>query len=1050
MRGVRSSVRSRSVDFPRACGVLVTALLVLPAATLRAQAKPGPVEVTTAAGLHALPKNQVERAHVHLVATVTFYDPLEHEMFVQDDTGGVYVDSDKAYPIAPGDLIEVDGAVEASYRNDVANDPVIRRISVGKKYPAPRAGYAELSTGAMDSKLLTLRGTVRTVDIEPHVNVPILHMDISMPGGNVEVYQPISVVEGATASRYVGLNKASLLDSVVDIEGVAGGSFDGKDQLTGVIIYAQASSSVRVVTPPPGNPLDLPLTGINDVFGARQVVDSSLRVRLRGTLTYYKKGESAVLQEGGRSVFIQTRETRSIPIGNVVDALGFASDREYAPSLRQAELFDTGLREEMAARPVTYDQAMRGLYSDDLISLTGTLVSQLHGGGAETLVLNVGGHLVTGRLEGLQELRDFRIGARLRMSGICRIVPGGAWKAPAFFHVEMRGPADVEMLAAPSWWTVRHLAALLGALCVVAFVIAGWAMLLRRRVQQQAKRIERSMELAKRRSRLSELISSNEPVRSFLDEVCNSVRALLPRAECSYVLAPEPVPDLQLAKAQAAGKGRLLYAMELNGEEAVVGHLLISVPNSVAAGSRQEVFEMVSEVTSLAMRQTLLYQGLLHHSTHDPLTDLPNRRLCEDRLRLALAEAVQRRTEVTVVYIDINHFKHVNDRYGHKMGDLYLKAIGSRLLKQVRGSDTLARIGGDEFLVVAPHGGDAIAGLSQRLEGCFDEPFHLDGHRIDGSASFGLATYPEHGTTAEELKRYADHAMYTAKRSSAAEPASASGPVAILTPEELEVALERDQFRLAYQPQFGADGQMRGIEALLRLEDSILGILTPDAFISVAERSDVILKLGRWVLERAVEDAVRWGLHAGPPVLLVVNVAMRQVIQPEFAEMVLGTLDRSGFPPERLELELTERTLIADSEEIRRQLDRVRAAGVRVSLDDFGTGESSLSMLYRLPIDTIKVDRSFIAAMELEPNVLPVIEAITYMAQRLGKRIVAEGVETTGPIPALLRLGEMDFQGYLLSRPVLAEGVAELLEQWRSGLVMEPEFQTRRKGERLR
>lgn len=1027
--------------------VVAALLLLVLSGGLAAQTTSRPLLLTTAGAVHDLPVELAAQARVRLIATVTFYDPLEHELFVQDDTGGVYVDTDRAYPIGAGDLILVEGSIESSYRNDVANDPVIHRLGVGKVYPAPQTGYATLSTGAMDSKLLTLRGKVRTVDIEPHSNVPILHMDVNMAGGNIEVYQPISVVDGLAGSRYVGLNKASLLDAEVEIRGVAGGSFDAKDQLTGIIVYSQTSSDMRIVTPTPVNPLDLPLISMNDVFGSRQIVDTSRRVRLRGTLTYYKKGDSAVLEDGGRSVFVQTRETRSIPIGHVVDALGFATDQDYAPSLRQAELFDTGIQEEVRARATTYDEAMRGLYSDNLISLDGTLVSQLHGKGVETLVLDVGDHLVTGRLEGMQELPDFRIGARLRMSGVCRIVPGGSWRAPSLFHIEMRSPADVEMLLAPSWWTVRHLAGLLGALCVVAFVIAGWAMVLRRRVQQQTKRIERSMELAKRRSRLSELISSNEPVQQFLEEVCNSVAGLLPGAECRYVLAPETVPDLQHAKAQAAEEGRLLYAMELNGEDVVVGQLLITVPASTAPGSRQEVFDMVSEVSSLGMRQTLLYQGLVHHSTHDPLTDLPNRRLCEERLRVALAEAAKRRTEVTVLYIDINRFKHVNDHHGHKIGDLYLKAIGSRLREQIRGSDTLARIGGDEFLVIAPQGAssEGAGGLSQRLESCFDEPFHLDGHRIEGSASFGLATYPEHGTTAEELKRYADHAMYMAKRSSAVEPASGA-PVAILTPEELEIALERDQFRLAYQPQFGADGQMRGVEALLRLQDSILGTLTPDAFISVAERSDVILKLGQWVLERAVADAVEWRLHTGPAVLLVVNVAMRQVVQPEFAEMVLAVLDRSGFPPERLELELTERTLIAKSDEIARQLNRVRAAGVRVSLDDFGTGESSLSMLHRLPIDTIKVDRSFISAMDVEPNVLPVIEAITYMAQRLGKRIVAEGVETTGPVPALLRLGEMDFQGYLLSRPVMAEDVGAVLDEWKAGLVMQPEFQTRRTG----
>ncbi len=1040
--------------FPKLRFAAIFVLLLAVAAGVSAQSSPGPGPrlLTTAGAVHDLPAELAPHARARLMATVTYYDPLEHTLFVQDDTGGVYIDTDKAYPIAPGDLVLVEGGVEASYRSGVALDPVIHRISKGTRPPAPLTSYAVLSTGAVDSKLISLRGTVRTVDVEPHQNVPVLHMDVTMPGGTIEVYQPISVVDGSTISRYIGLNKASLLDAEVEIEGIAGGAFDTKNQLTGIIVYAQTSSAIRVTTPPPVSILNLPLTDIDEVFQSRQVVDSSRRVRLRGTLTYYKKGDSAVLEDGGRSVFVLTRETKGIPIGNVVDALGFASDQEYAPSLRQAELFDTGTQQAITPHAITYDDGMSGEFSDNLISLTGTLVSQLHGKGVETVVLEVGDHLVTGRLEGTEELHDYRMGTQLRMTGVCRIVPGGPWRAPTFFHVEMRSRDDVQMLSAPSWWTVRHLVEMLGALCVLAFAIAGWAVLLRRRVQQQTRRIERSMELAKRRSRLSELISSNEPLRPFLDEVCRSVVDLLPGAACRYVLAPEPTPDLPRAKAEAAEGDRLLYAMELNGENTPVGHLLISIPAATAAGNRQEVFDMVSEVSSLAMRQTLLYQGLLHHSTHDPLTDLPNRRLCEERLRLALAEAAERRSEVTVLYIDINRFKHVNDHHGHKIGDLYLKAIGSRLSKQIRGTDTLARIGGDEFLVIAPRTGshEMVTGLGQRLQACFAEPFYLDGHRIDGSASFGLATFPEHGATAEELKRYADHAMYLAKRSSAAEPAPAGGPVAILTPEELTLALQRDQFRLAYQPQFGADGLMRGMEALLRLEDSILGTLTPDAFISVAERSDVILELGRWVLERAVEDAVGWQLHTGPPVLLVVNVAMRQVIQPEFAEMVLQVLARSGFPPERLELELTERTLIAESHEIHRQLARVRAAGVRVSLDDFGTGQSSLSMLHRLPIDTIKVDRSFISVMDAEPNVLPVIEAITYMAQRLGKRVVAEGVETTGPVPALLQLGDMDFQGYLLSRPVLAEDVGELLVTSRSGLPMDPEFETRRRSDRSR
>ena len=1011
-----------------------------------------PLLLTTAREVHELDPEMAPHARVHLVGTITYYDPLEHTMFLEDKSGGVYVDTDRGYAVSTGDLVSVDGGAEPSYRTGVALNPSIQRISAGHLLPAERVGFAQLSTGKMDCKQVVLRGRVRTVDVEQHATAPILHLDVNMAGGNIEVYQPVSVIDGRTISRYVGLNKTSLLDAEVEITGVAGGAFDTKSQLTGIIVYAQQSSAIRVVAPAAVNPLQLPMSSMDDVYTSRQMLDQSSRVRLRGTLTYYKKGDSAVLESGGKSMFVQTRESKNIPIGDVVDAMGFASDQEYAPSLRQAELFDTGRREEIQPKAITYDDGMSGLYSDNLISLSGTLVSQLHGHGEETLVISADGHLVTGRVEGAAELESYRMGARIRMVGICRIVPGGPWRAPTMFHVEMRGPADVAMLSAPSWWTVRHLVELLAAMLAVAVVIAGWAMLLRRRVILQTRRIGRSMLIAEMRSGLLEQISSNQPPVVLLEAICASVATLLPGTRGRYWLRTGSEAEATGRELRTPGGERVLHEVALLGpDEAGMGQLAVYAAESAKVhGNRHEVFAMVSEMAGLAMRQSLLYQGLIHHSTHDPLTDLPNRRLCEDRLRAALVEAGQADSRVTVLYIDVNKFKGVNDRYGHKVGDLYLKAISGRLQGQIREADTLARIGGDEFLVIAPQttASEETAGLSARLQGCFAEPFYLDGNRIEGSASFGQASYPEHGTTADELKRYADHAMYMAKRSSAhGEGGAGMGAVAIVTADELEVALERGQFRLAYQPQFSADGQMQGMEALLRMEDAILGTLTPDAFISAAERSDVILGLGRWALDRAISDAVRWELHRGAPVLMVVNVSMRQVVQTDFAEMVLHLLAEHGLPATGLELELTERTLVSNSEEIRRQLEQVRRAGVRVSLDDFGTGHSSLSLLHRLPIDTIKVDRSFVTAMEVEPNVLPVVEAITYMAQRLGKRIVAEGVETTGPVPALLRMGEMDFQGYLLSRPVMAEDVDAVLGGWRAGLVMQAEFRTRREGE---
>ena len=472
------------------------------------------------------------------------------------------------------------------------------------------------------------------------------------------------------------------------------------------------------------------------------------------------------------------------------------------------------------------------------------------------------------------------------------------------------------------------------------------------------------------------------------------------------------------------------------------GSITVSAPaDRKIASDQHDVYAMLLEMATLAMRQSLLHQSLVHHSTHDPLTELPNRRLCELKLSSALDEAHRHGTRLAVVYIDVNRFKRINDRYGHKAGDLYLRQISERLQAQVRSTDLLARIGGDEFLVIAPLANhqEYAENLTARLKACFDEPFLLEGHSVEGSASFGLARYPQDGTSAEELQRKADHAMYMFKRSMSAS-ADVSQGIAIITPVELEIALAKGLFHLVYQPQFSSKGMLTGLEALIRLDDPILGSLTPDAFISVAERHDVILGMGAWVLRQALKDATHWQLHTGSEMVMVVNVSAREMNEPDFAERVFASLEESGFPAQRLELELTERSLVSDSDNAARQLRRLRQARVRISLDDFGTGQSSLSLLHKLPVDTIKLDRSFIVAMDDEPEVLPIIQAISFMASRLGKRIVAEGIEHVGPVPALLEMGRIEFQGYLLSRPLSFADVDARIEAWRSGIMMPDAF----------
>ena len=695
-------------------------------------------------------------------------------------------------------------------------------------------------------------------------------------------------------------------------------------------------------------------------------------------------------------------------------------------------------------RKVSYAEALSGLYSDDLISLSGVVVSELHDVGADTVVLNVDGHLVSAYLEASAHIMDLVPGSRVRISGICRVMPGNPWQAPYVFHVDLRSTADITMLSKPSWWTIRHLVEALSALAFASCTLAICTMILRRRLFRQNERIQRSMAIAFERTKILEIISSNQAIDFVLSEMCKSVMALLPGTGCSYFLLPQE--EDSSASVQPAASINSVFELQLSGpREEILGNLTVSGTGNqlFSFADQQEVYSILKELATLAISQSLLYQGLLHHSTHDPLTELANRRLADNNLNFALEEAEKCGEKVAVICIDINRFKEVNDRYGHGVGDYYLKLISARLSSQIRTGDTLARVGGDEFMVITSLGNhpEPIAVITARLKACFNEPFCLEGESIAGSASIGVAIYPEHGATAEALKRKADHAMYLAKRSTRVK-AEAYADIAIFTPEELATALRTEMFRLAYQPQFSSRGRLTGLEVLLRLEDPILGTLTPDAFISTAEQSDVIVEIGAWVLRQALQDAVRWQLHTGEEIRVAVNVSLRQIVQPDFADCVLACLQDYGFPASRLEIELVERSLLSGNPEVTVQLERLHQAGVRISLDDFGTGQSSLSLLHKLPIDTIKLDRSFILAMDDEPKVLPIIQAIAFIATSLGKRIVAEGIEHAGPVPILLRMAEMDFQGYLLSRPISSLELDRLIDNWRSGIAMPTAFRT--------
>ena len=420
---------------------------------------------------------------------------------------------------------------------------------------------------------------------------------------------------------------------------------------------------------------------------------------------------------------------------------------------------------------------------------------------------------------------------------------------------------------------------------------------------------------------------------------------------------------------------------------------------------------------------------------YDALTGLPNRRLLVDRLQHATLEVARARSQGALLFIDLDNFKDLNDTLGHDTGDQLLLQVAKRLKGCVRETDTVARFGGDEFVVLveglsadAAQASAEAALVTSHIATTLGKPYVLGDVSHHSTPSIGIALFGQQVCTVDELLKHADLAMYQAKAAGRNtqrffDPdmqAAASHRAALET--DLRRGLQEQELVLFYQPIVDGKGRLQGAEALVRWRHPRRGMVSPAEFIPLAEQTGLILPLGQWVLEAACAQLVAWSRSAlTREFFLSVNVSVRQFRQPDFVERVLGALDATGANPERLKLELTESLLMADVEDVIARMEHLRRYGVGFSLDDFGTGYSSLSYLKRLPLDQLKIDQGFVRDLQTDPNDAAIVRTILALANSLDLDVVAEGVETTGQLEFLQRHGCKAFQGYLFGRPMPAQ-----------------------------
>ena len=476
-----------------------------------------------------------------------------------------------------------------------------------------------------------------------------------------------------------------------------------------------------------------------------------------------------------------------------------------------------------------------------------------------------------------------------------------------------------------------------------------------------------------------------------------------------------------------------------NGE--VVGSLLVgSFHRRSYSPAEQEVLLAFAEHASLALNDAAAVDGMrrafddaVHQATHDSLTGLPNRSLVLDRLDQALARSQRSGGRVTVLFADLDRFKVVNDSFGHSAGDGVLLCISERLRAAVRPHDTVARLAGDEFVIVCEDltDGEALE-VAERLAGAVSEPMLLGGRDTVITASIGMA-HAEAGTRAEDMLRDSDVAMYGAKERGRARIELYDAEMRRRTIDRLEMerslrtAITAGDLRLHYQPIVSYDGwEVIAAEALVRWEHPERGVVHPAEFIPLAEDSGLILPLGRWVLGEACQQLAAWRAAGRRKLRVTVNLSARQFADPDLIDVVAEALARACLPADALWLEITESVLMEEVEATAETLHALKRLGVHLAVDDFGTGYSSLSYLKRFPVDLLKIDRSFIDGLGTDPEDGAIVLAIVSLAQALRLEVVAEGVEHFHQLEALHRLGCDAVQGFLLARPAPADGLPVL------------------------
>jgi diguanylate cyclase (GGDEF)-like protein len=745
--------------------LIFPAVIVLAIAPVALAATPAPA---IPIGLHAAATitnaEASKRLPVAFEATVTYYRSYDKDLFVQDGSDAIYVHATTPLKLTPGDRVFLRGTTHESFRPYVVSSD----FTVIGHGPLPKADeptFDQMIRAEEDCKLVTVRAIIRSADLVPdsRSTTPSTSLRMLVDGGMVDAN-----VDNDDENALKGL-----LDAEVEITGAASGHFDNKMQLTGVLLHVPSLAGIKILKSAGTDPWSLPVTRMDRVITGYHAQDLSQRMRVRGTVTYYQPGTALVLQDGPRSLWINTDSWNPLHIGDIAEAIGFPSVDKGFLTLNRSEVKDGLVQAPVVPSLFTWKQLALGGNDGhsrvfDLVSVEGEVVAEVRQATQDEYVLESDGHLFSAILRHslnaalLPPMKDVPLGSRIRVTGICMLADANPFNGEVPFNILIRDFDDVVVVARPPWLNVGHLMLIVAILfgLVIALGVRAW-----RAERNNRRRIGSLAYVEQRRAKILEAINHSKPLAETLERVTELVSVRLNGAPSWCQVAdgatlgnrPAELPSSSLRTAELSIASR---------SGSTLGSIFAAFDARTDPGAEETAaLAMAAELATLAIETSRLYSDLVHRSEFDLLTDVENRFAMEKKLGAMIHTARETAGIFGVVYIDLNEFKQVNDVHGHQVGDQYLQEVSRRMKRQLRPCDVLARLGGDEFAVLVSEVRNRaeVEEITSRLQACFQEPFTGDGYILHGSASFGFALYPEDADSADGLLRSADAAMYVAK-----------------------------------------------------------------------------------------------------------------------------------------------------------------------------------------------------------------------------------------------------------------------------------------------